>query len=322
MSHRVLSARPAAWLVLLLLAAPVRSAPADLLLQPGSVVALVGGADVAGLLESGHLETLLTLARAGDPPRFRNFGWEGDTVFQQPRDYGFAPLTDHLRRAAVTAAFLQFGRSEALGDRLDLEEFARAYRGLLDSFQALGMKIALVTPPPFEDGPAPLPPLSSRNAQLARIATAIRALAEERNLACVDLFARLREREAGVRLTNDGLQLTASGHALIAVAFARELGVPLSPAATRWNQQGEWLAPELEGLRGAINEKNRLWFHFWRPQNWAFLGGDRIEQPSSRDHRNPSVRWFPSEMEKFRPLIESRECEIATRAASVRGGAQ
>jgi hypothetical protein len=60
--------------------------------------------------------------------------------------------------------------------------------------------------------------------------------------------------------------------------------------------------------------ENRLWFNYWRPENWAFLGGDRTEQPSSRDYRDPKIRWFPAEMEKFVPMIEAKEREIAKQA--------
>jgi hypothetical protein len=45
--------------------------------------------------------------------------------------------------------------------------------------------------------------------------------------------------------------------------------------------------------------------------NWAFLHGDRTEQPSSRDHRDPKVRWFPAEMEKFLELIDAEEARIS-----------
>jgi hypothetical protein len=64
-----------------------------------------------------------------------------------------------------------------------------------------------------------------------------------------------------------------------------------------------------------INAKNRLWFNYWRVQNWAFLAGDRTNQPSSRDWRDPSIRWFPPEREKFLPLIAEKEDEIWAFAA-------
>ena len=76
------------------------------------------------------------------------------------------------------------------------------------------------------------------------------------------------------------------------------------------DKHGVWPNPAFEQLRNEVRAKNRLWFDYSRPQNWAFLGGDRTEQPSSRDHRNPNIRWFPLEMEEFVPLIEAKEREI------------
>ncbi len=67
-----------------------------------------------------------------------------------------------------------------------------------------------------------------------------------------------------------------------------------------------------------IKEKNTLWYHYWRPQNWAFLHGDRTEQPSSRDHRDPRHRWFPEEMERWLPLLEAKEQAILTHLQEAR----
>src|SRR5215207_1005800 len=74
-------------------------------LQTNDVVALVGGSDVAAAQFTGHLETLLAAKYPGT--HFRNFGWEGDTVFAQRRDVGFPPLGEHFKRAGVTIAFLE-----------------------------------------------------------------------------------------------------------------------------------------------------------------------------------------------------------------------
>jgi hypothetical protein len=75
----------------------------------------------------------------------------------------------------------------------------------------------------------------------------------------------------------------------------------------------------MEALRLAVVEKNRLWFDYWRPMNWAFLGGDRTFVPSSHDHNDPSVRWFPAEMEKFVPLIERAEARVQELARAAAG---
>ncbi|MGZ8940040.1 MAG: hypothetical protein ACXW32_12580, partial [Limisphaerales bacterium] len=94
-------------------------------------------------------------------------------------------------------------------------------------------------------------------------------------------------------------------------AFARQLNLkaPLLSEGVAWSDA------KLEKLRQLIISKNRLWFDYWRPQNWAFLAGDRTEQPSSRDHRDPKLRWFPKEMERFLALIADKENEISLAAS-------
>ena len=283
------------------------------ILEPVDVVAFVGGADVEVAQHTGHLEALLTATYPGLKARFRNFGWEGDTVHAQPRDVGFPPLKEHLRRAGVSVIVLQFGRTEAMSGRSGLPVFVNDYQKLLDECTRQTPRIVLATPPPFEKGTGLLPDLSLRNSDLAEYAEAIRRIARQRNLPLVDVFADLggaSHREP--RLTDNGLQLTPRGHAFVARAFARQLGFgELADRAGVPDENGVWPNAAFERLRQAVVAKNRLWFNYWRPQNWAFLGGDRTEQPSSRDHRNPNIRWFPKEMEEFAPLIEAKEREIA-----------
>ncbi len=282
------------------------------ILKAGDVVAFVGGADVEAAQHGGHLEVLLAVECRGLNVRFRNFGWEGDTVHAQPRDVGFPPLREHLRRAGVSVIALQFGRCEALQGRGGLAGFVGDYQKVLDECAQQTPRLVLVTPPPFEKGGAGLPDLSSRNADLAEYAKAIRDLARQRNLPLVDLFAGLggaSHRE--LRLTEDGLQLTPRGQAQVARAFARQLGFDkVADAAGGADERGVWPNAAFERIRHAVVAKNQLWFNYWRPQNWAFLGGDRTEQPSSRDHRDRNIRWFPAEMEKYVPLIEAKEREI------------
>jgi hypothetical protein len=176
-------------------------------------------------------------------------------------------------------------------------------------------RLVLVTPIPFERAPAPLPDLDKRNSDLAKIADTIKDLARLRQLPTIDLFSGLRtQREP---FTEDGFQLNPRGHGLIALAFAKELGI-LATSLPKLGPNSAWQDSEIETLRQLIIAKNQLWFDYCRPQNWAFLGGDRVEQPSSRDHRDPKIRWFPAEMQKFEPLIAAKEKEIAALARKIR----
>lgn len=290
----------------------------DRALQSNDVVAFVGGADVASAQFSGHLETLLAVKWPG--VRFRNFGWEGDTVFAQRRDWGFPSMDEHLRRAGVTVLFLQFGRAEALDATRSPQTFRTAYEQLALRHAKVVPRVLLVTPPPFEGSESPLPDLSQRNARLAEHVAIVRALASKHEWPLVDLFAGM---PSGPRLTSDGLQFTTRGHAALAAVFDRHMGARvLASSFDSVDADGSWSDQRLERLRQVVLEKNRLWFNYWRPQNWAFLGGDRTSQLSSRDHRDAKIRWFPAEMEKYLPLIAQKEMEMEQLAAAVRGGAR
>ena len=264
--------------------------------RTNDVIAFVGGTDVVTAQQSGYLETLLTVYYRTFDLRFRNFGWEGDTVFAQPRDINFPPLEEHLRRAGATMIVFEFCRAEAL-EKHPVGEFKGAYSKFIARFTNQTSRFLLVIPPPFERGSELLPDLTQHNLLLAEYAHAIRQL----GYPAIDLSRLSSVTE------NDGLQISPRGHALIAAEFVRQLGFsgPREPSAS-----GAWADPSLEKVRHAIVAKNRLWFDYWRPQNWAFLGGDRTSVPSSRDHRDPKVRWFPAEMEKFLPLIAAKEREI------------
>jgi hypothetical protein len=288
-------------------------------LRTNDVVAFIGGSDVAAAQFTGHLETLLAIKFLG--ARFRNFGWEGDTVFAQPRDVGFSPLPEHFKRAGVTVLFLEFGRAEALDGKDGVTNFFAAYEKLVTQCMRQSPRIVLVTPPPFEKADEPLPDLSKRNRELAFRANAVRTLAQRHSFPVVDLFSEFGGvNHIGPRLTDNGLQLTPRGHALIAAAFARQLGfAELAAKAGDVKPDGAWANAPFENLRRSVIKKNKLWFNYWRPQNWAFLGGDRVSQPSSHDHRDPKVRWFPAEMEKYVPLIREKEVEMERIAAELRG---
>jgi GDSL-like lipase/acylhydrolase family protein len=278
-------------------------------LRPDDVVVFVGGENVVESLRDGYAELLLTWQHSSGVPRFRYLCWEGDTVFEQRRDLNFGSWTDQLQRVGATVVVAQFGQSEMLGGPVDLPRFVAAYEALLDQFAAPGRRIVLVSPTPFEIGGGSLPDLVPRNADLQACVEAIRSLAAKRGLGFVDLFTRLRNSKN--RLTRDGLHLTAFGQWIAANRLAVEFGNGHRPGWTFNIRTGAVELEPAEKLRGVIVAKNRLWFDYWRPMNWAFLNGDRTSQPSSRDHRDPSVRWFPKEMETFLPLIRAKEEEIA-----------
>jgi hypothetical protein len=292
------------------------SARDEPLLKRGDVVAFVGGEEMVELQRTGYLESLL--APRLDGVRYRCLAFEGDTVYEQPRELNFGSWSNQLKRAAATVVVAAFGQAESLDGAARLPEFIENYKGLLRDWGQGTRQIILIAPHPFEQPKPPLPDLSSRNRDLARYVEAIRDLAQSGHCHLIDLFAPFQEGSRG--FTRDGMHLNSAGHWLAAREIVRQLGFPPPAAGLQVDPvTGRFTSSRWEELRDLVRRKNEDWFNYWRPMNWAFLHGDRTEQQSSRDHRDPGIRWFPREMERFVPLIQARETEIESRAVQLNG---
>jgi hypothetical protein len=86
--------------VLLLLALTAASQAQPIELKPNDVIALTGGSNIERTRFNGHLQTSLIAAKPELKIKVRNFGWEGDTVFEQWRDGGNYQNLDPKRAAA------------------------------------------------------------------------------------------------------------------------------------------------------------------------------------------------------------------------------
>ncbi len=342
--------RTLAALLLFALLTPAARA-AEPWLKPNDVVALVGGEDMVALAEEGWLETLITWAQPGDRIRFRSLAWEGDTVFEQRRDLNYPALETQLDRMGATVVLCQFGKMESFAGMEGIAAFTEAYEKLI---ARLGgekkRRIALVQHTPFSPPPGGAAPYgflyAPLNEAFSTYDTATVKLCIKHDFPFLyydTAFGRYVDHtHSGRYFTRDGVHLKADMQLPLALDYAVFLGIAEPPRsrALRIVAPGEspperpapWhpapgtreLPPAadipklLAPLRAAIQAKNRLWFHYTRPQNWAFLAGNRTNQPSSRDHLDPTKRWFPEEMEQWLPLIEAKEKEIWALAAAPR----
>lgn len=261
------------------------------------VVVFVGQENFVREQKSGALEAHLATAFAAQHPRFRFMAWEADTVYQQWRDLNFGSWENQLKAAGATTVVVQFGQMEALDGMARLPEFTAAYHRLLDQFAAQTPRLILVSPMPFEKPLAPhAPDLTLRNADVAAYAAAVREIAKQRGAVYVDLVTPLSARKSGERLTDDGIHLTGSGLTEIARTTADALGIP--PAAST----------SADALRAAIVLKNQLWFDCWRPANWAFVYGDRVNHRYGKaGGTEPSLQ---EAFERHRPLVAAADLRI------------
>lgn len=287
--------------------------PVPFRLESDDVVALVGGSNIERTRFNGFLQLQLIAARPEAKVRVRNFGWEGDTVFEQWRDAGQVEQLEgsrqagerrhqeaagttswrqqrdwrqQLTEAGVTAVIAQFGQMEALRGRSELPAFVAAYDELIAELADGGRRLVLVSPMPFEGR------LAAHNAAVVAYARAIGELARKHGLTFVDLSSLVPGAQP---LTDNGWQLNEHGHRFIAAHIAQALG--FTPQTN-------------EAVRREIVESERLWFDTWRPMNWAFLKGDRTEVAYSKDWKDSARRIFPEEMREFEPLLQQAEENI------------
>jgi hypothetical protein len=119
----------------------------------------------------------------------------------------------------------------------------------------------------------------------------IKQLAEARKVYFADLFKELSYRTGDTPdRTDNGLHLTGDGYRDTVPQFLHVLGLP----------SNEPYSETLEPLRRAIQKKNELYFHRWRPQNQTYLFGFRKHE-QGRNAR---------EIAEFDPLVAAVELEI------------
>jgi hypothetical protein len=254
--------------------------------------------------ELGYFELLALRALPEHRLRFRSLAWEGDTVFEQRRDLNFPAWEDQLDAVGATVVMCQFGQMESFAGKEKLPHFLAEYEKLLARFAA-GGKRRLVVLEPFAFAQGDLSAAELTAPRLARHEALTDYAAAARNVAdrAGALWIGVGEfRLPGSRIQRDDSHLTRPAHAIWALDLARKLQLEFNNPIGNTDTHTR--------LRELVATKNRLWFDYWRVQNWAFLYGDRVVQPSSRDHVDPSKRWFPSEREEFLPLVEAKEKEI------------
>ncbi len=246
----------------------------------------------------GHIETMLTTAARGKAGvRFRNLGWSGDTPRCESRSYfgppqeGFDRLQKQLAEIKPTLVITCYGAVDAFKGEAGIPDFIAAYERQLDMIKTTGARVVLMSPPSVSSDTGRYPALAGHRAKLEKLRDAVRTLATSRSLGFADLLDATKD----ARLTTlNGVTFTPEDYRVVAPAVALSLGLKLSEADLSSAQNNP-------ALTTAIYEKNRLFFHRWRPQNEIYLFGGR-----KHEQGNNGV-----EIPMFDPLIAEKEKTIS-----------
>ena len=266
--------------------------------KPTDRVVLIGSTLIEREQRYGYWEAMLTQRYPGIT--FRNLGWSGDDVYGTARvafdldkpGIGRKRLVDLALAEKPTVILICYGANEAFEGDAGLDKFKKGYEKLLDELAPAKARIILMTPTPLEDKGRPLPDPKPQNERLAKYCDTIEQIATARKLYLADLFAKLGAGRHPFRgPTDNGMHLTKEGYKELTSAFAEVLGR---------ETLDQFVPPAPEPVLAAIQKKNELYFHRWRPQNETYLFGFRKHEQGKN----------AKEIVEFDPLIAAAEADI------------
>jgi len=293
-------------------AEPEKAEPAKFELKDGDRVVFLGNTLIEREQKYGYWELMLTMAWPERNVTFRNLGWSGDTVWGESRAGfgtqadGFKKLVEEVNAAKPTVIFVGYGNVEAFEGEMGLPKFVEGFGKLLDVLEATKARIVILGPTYQIVQSSPSANVDAYNRSVELYSAAMAKVAAERSHRFVDVVrtsASWLARDVKIRntgnFTTTGLDLTEVGYSVF-MTEALMPGLDYRPAAG-WDEFTSATAKDTSALRHAIQKKNELFFHRWRPQNETYLFGFRKHEQGKN-----AVEVF-----QFDPLVEAEEKKIA-----------
>lgn len=295
--------------------------PAQLQLQKGDRIVLLGNALAERMQYFGNFETLLHSRFPQLELTVRNLGWSADELTLRPRSKDFRDhghtLADH--NPHVILAF--FGFNESFAGPEGVAKFEKDLEAFLKTPQAIDQyssarsnwdrtadaknapapikdlrQIVLVSPIAHENLKRHgLPDGSKNNENLKLYTEAMKRVAEKANVPFVDLFTPTLKAmaEAKQPLTINGVHLNEHGDEVVGKILDEALFGARPAAASKI---------DLARLKAAVNEKSAKHFQDYRAVNGFYIYGGR-KAPFG-------VVNFPPEFAKLRKMVAVRDRRI------------
>jgi putative heme-binding domain-containing protein len=274
-------------------------------LTGGERIAFVGNSTAERMNLFGNFETRLHLRFPAKELKVRNFARPADEVSIRQRGGDYIKLDDPLAVFNPDTILCFFGFNESFAGPKELEKFKGDYRKFLDEYAKLyarddagsSPRFVLVSPIAFEPTGDPyLPEGKAENDNLKLYAEAVRAVAEERGLAYIDLLAPTAQAFAlqpGLQNTINGCHVNEVGDKLVGELLDSLLfGEP-----STWNYE-----PAIfEKLRVAVNDKSWVHEQDYRMLNGWYVYGGR---------RTWDTETFPKEYVKIRNMAAVRDQRV------------
>jgi mono/diheme cytochrome c family protein len=248
-------------------------AAAQLPLQKGDTVGIIGNALADRMQHDGWMETLFQSRLPGQGVTFRTLAVSGDTVTLRPRSQGVPSVEDCLGYCKADVVFAFFGYNESFGGEAKLSQFKADLGGMVDKYRSTkfngetAARVVLFSPIAHENLKDPnLPDGSANNVNLALYTKAMNDPTDEKGVAFVDLFTSSKALydAAEKPLTLNGVHLLSDGN--------RALGEVIATAVTGAKATA---TPSVEPLRQAVLDKNWHWHNRYRAMDENDIWGSR-----------------------------------------------
>ena len=236
---------------------------AQIVLQKGDRISIIGNTLADRMQHDGWLETLIQSRHTGKELVFRDLGFSADEINRRPRSESFGTPDEWLAKTKTDVIFAFFGYNESLAGEGGLNGFKQNLAGFIDqtlkqNYSGKGApRLVLFSPIAHENLKLhTLPDGSENNARLALYTKAMAEVAKAKGVLFVDLFEPSKDlyTKAAAPLTINGIHLNSDGNEAIAkVIDAALFGAPASADTSG-----------LKKLREAVLDKNFHWFSRYR----------------------------------------------------------
>ena len=279
---------------------PAKESPSKtvlpLKLERGDTIAFIGNTQLDRTRHFGYLETAIHQAYPKHELVIRNLCWPGDTPSLQPRPMNFADLEQHLTHVKADVILASFGFNESFAGEDGLDVFRQSLTSYASALKSLAFnsetaaRVVLVSPIANENIPG-VPAADLNNKNIAAYVETIRKVADEQNIAFIDVFADTEKamQSPSSTLTINGSHLNDTGYQVFADSAFRGL---FGQARPKSNEQ----------LRQAIIDKNRQFFRRYRPANTFYYTGGRNKSYGYLD--------FLPAMKNFDLMVANRDQRI------------
>jgi len=237
-------------------------------------VVFIGNTFAEGFQRHNYFETILYQNFPDRNLRVRNLGWSADEVGLMPRPLHFPSMEEQLTRAKADIIFVCFGLNESYAGPDSVDVFKRDLEAFLlkiqdQKFNGISVpNLVLISPVAYEQIAEYLPDEEQINQNLETYSFAIRDLAGKFGIKYVDVFHPLRNKMQmeSKPLTTNGIHLNDLGR----VYLTEVLGESLNLKMSKWKGDSS-----SQSLRKIITEKNKQFFHVYRPSNSEYYVGRR-----------------------------------------------